>query len=183
MRERANDGELISEIAVYGLEPIGKSDDGVAVFIRRYVAAVDVQYFGRLDRCVIEVFVFRIERMVDLEVLRTSSANGEVAVYDHLAYKRSGEPVDCAVVAVAGNAIYARASHVPGAASNTAFAIHPEASFGAGAVTAHGRKPPTAEPTGTAAAEGVQTRTRNTGDGRSAVDCEPCAKRASVGDC
>src|SRR5262245_29859638 len=66
-REAADRGQLIAELAVERLEPIRQDYFGCALAIERDDAVVDVHHIGRFDDRVREVFVFGIERMVDLE--------------------------------------------------------------------------------------------------------------------
>ncbi len=57
LRESADNGELIAEVAVDGLEPIWQGDCRLAAFIRGDVAAVDVENFRGFDGGVIEVLI------------------------------------------------------------------------------------------------------------------------------
>src|SRR5262249_13391585 len=67
LRELADDRELVAEVAVERLEVIGQSHGRFAVGAGRYDAVVDVHHIGRFDERVVEIFVGRIERMVNLE--------------------------------------------------------------------------------------------------------------------
>ena len=64
------DGQLVAEVGVFGLEPVGQGDGRDAEFVGGDVAGVDVHHLRRFDRSVNEVFVGWIERVVDLEVFR-----------------------------------------------------------------------------------------------------------------
>src|SRR5262249_9650717 len=65
--ELSQDGELISEVAVDCLEPIGQHYYGIASLISGDVAGIDIQDFGRFDSGVVEILVLGIERMIDFE--------------------------------------------------------------------------------------------------------------------
>src|SRR4030095_14553630 len=65
--EAADAGQLIAELAVERFEPIWQRNHGGAVFAEGDDAVVDVHHIGRFDERVIQVFVFGIERMVNLE--------------------------------------------------------------------------------------------------------------------
>src|SRR5215467_16391014 len=69
LSELPKHGELIAEIGVDGLEPVGETNFSVALSVGSDVAAVYVHHFRRLDGGVIEVLIGRIERVIDLEVL------------------------------------------------------------------------------------------------------------------
>jgi hypothetical protein len=66
-RELADHGELIAEITVQRLKPIGELNHGIAVPVSDDIAVVDVHHVGRFDKRVIEVLVRRIEWVIDLE--------------------------------------------------------------------------------------------------------------------
>src|SRR6202041_1237204 len=89
LSELAYDRELIAKIAVEGFEPFRKGDESVALGVGDYVAVVDVHHVGRLHKRVIEVFVRRIERMVDLE--RTAILR-EIPIDIHVSVEPGSEP-------------------------------------------------------------------------------------------
>src|SRR5579859_8238851 len=57
--------ELIAEVAVQGAEPVRQCDHSLALAIESNHAIVDIHHVGALDEGVVEVFVGRIERMID----------------------------------------------------------------------------------------------------------------------
>jgi hypothetical protein len=67
LREGADDGELIAEVTVQGLEVIRQCDYRLAIPISRDVAVLDVHHVRGFDEGVVEVFVFGVERVVYLE--------------------------------------------------------------------------------------------------------------------
>jgi hypothetical protein len=74
LRELSEHCKLIAEIAIECLEPFGQLDRCLAACVRGDVAVVDIHHVGRFDKGVIEMFIRRIERVVDLE---RSAAFGE----------------------------------------------------------------------------------------------------------
>jgi hypothetical protein len=79
---QARAGELVAKVAVDGPEPIGKRDHGFTVGVKHHVAVVNVQHVGRFHERVIEIFVRRVQRMVDLEgtgILEQGPVNIDVA--------------------------------------------------------------------------------------------------------
>src|SRR5579863_563555 len=81
LRELADYGELIAEIAVQGFKPIRQRNYGIALRIGDHVAVVDVHHVRRFDERVVEILVGGIERMIDLA--RTTGF-GEIAVDIHV---------------------------------------------------------------------------------------------------
>src|SRR5260370_2562774 len=79
LRELSDDGQLIAEVLVEGLEPVGQGHGGVAARVGGDVAVVDVHHVGGFDEGVRKIFVGRVEGMVNLE---RAAALGEVA--DHV---------------------------------------------------------------------------------------------------
>jgi hypothetical protein len=67
LRKRADDGKLVPEIAVQSGEVFGQLDEGIAIGIRRRIAVIDIHHVRRFDERVREIFVFGIERVIDLE--------------------------------------------------------------------------------------------------------------------
>src|SRR5215471_5686134 len=113
--ELPDDRELIPEVAVDCLEPIGQRDYGVARLIGGDITGIDVQDFGRFDSSMIEILVIGIERMVDSEVL--SPGYHQVARDGNVAEKIAGQPIGCAVDAFAAARSHASAAVKPGAAA------------------------------------------------------------------
>ena len=75
--------QLIAEVAVQGFEVVGQLNGRRAVLVGRNVAVVDVQHVWRFNAGVIKILVRRIERMVDLKILRTRgncASDVEVAI-------------------------------------------------------------------------------------------------------
>src|ERR1035437_2952436 len=67
-RRGANGRELIPVVAIQGLEPFRKVDAGGATPVESDVAGVNVHHLGRLHRSVVEVFIRRVERVIDPEI-------------------------------------------------------------------------------------------------------------------
>src|SRR5579863_2218244 len=84
----ANASELIAEVAVEYTEPLRHLNDGLAVRIERCHTVINVLHVGRLDEGVVEIFVSRIERMVNLE---RPPIFGKVAVDENVASKIAGQ--------------------------------------------------------------------------------------------
>src|SRR5439155_18980086 len=59
--------QLISELLIQCFEPIGQADPRLAIAVQRHDAIVNVHHVGTFHEGVSEVFVGRIERVVDLE--------------------------------------------------------------------------------------------------------------------
>ena len=71
-RVASDGGELVAEISVERLEPLGHSDDSFALAVEHQVAAIEVHHLRRLDGGVVERLVFRVEGVVDFEILDTA---------------------------------------------------------------------------------------------------------------
>src|SRR5579871_154836 len=83
--------QLITEVAVQRLEPAREMDRGLAVFVEHRIAAVEIERFRRLERCVIEIFVCRVKRMIDPEAL--GARYHEVARDADVAGERTGQTI------------------------------------------------------------------------------------------
>ena len=82
----ANRRKRVSEVRVQCLKPFRKLYSRFAATVQHDVSAVYVQNLGRFYSGVIEIFVFRIERMIDLEVLTATASHVEVAFYFDIAH-------------------------------------------------------------------------------------------------
>src|SRR5215831_6471381 len=122
LRELANHRELISEVAVDCLEPVGHRHDSVAGLVGGYVARIDVQDLRRFDSSMIEILVIGIERMVDSEVL--SPGYHQVARDGNVAEKIACQPIGCAVDAFAAARSHAGAAVKAGAAAAAAYGAY-----------------------------------------------------------
>src|SRR5580658_2100098 len=69
-RRTPDSGELITEIAIERFEPFGEIHNGFAFAIEHDVTAINVRHLGRLDGSVGEILAFRVEGIVNAEVLR-----------------------------------------------------------------------------------------------------------------
>src|SRR5450432_1909748 len=88
LRECTDDGELVAEIPVQSLEPVGHGHDGIALRVRSHIAVVDIHHVGGFDEGVIEILLRGIERMVDLE---SPASLGKVAVNIDVAEEKRGK--------------------------------------------------------------------------------------------
>src|SRR5208283_1550395 len=79
--------ELITEVSIERLEPIWQGDGCQAGAVRRDVTVVDVFHIRRFHEGVVEVLVFRIERVIDFE---RPTSFGEVAVDVDIANEKRG---------------------------------------------------------------------------------------------
>ena len=86
--ELANRRELVTEVTVQSLKPLRHLNHCPPLPIRHYVAVVDIHHVRRFDKGVVEVFVGRIQGMVNLE---RAACFGEVAVHIHIAKEKCGE--------------------------------------------------------------------------------------------
>jgi hypothetical protein len=77
-RCRATDAcQLIAEVLVECLDPDWQVHDRLALIVEDDIAAVDARLLGRLDASVCQVFVGRVERVIDHEVLSLSVESPE----------------------------------------------------------------------------------------------------------
>src|SRR6185295_18338932 len=75
--------QLISKLLVQCFEPTGQADPRLTITVQRHDAIVNVHHVGTFHEGVSEVFVGRIERVVDLESpgrLAESSVHTDVPV-------------------------------------------------------------------------------------------------------
>src|SRR5580698_246141 len=124
LRKLADHRELIAEIHIESLEPGRHADDGGSAAIRGDVAVVDVQHVGRLDEGVVEVFVRRIQRMIDFE---GAAGFTDTAINLDCAVKVAGSVEDPGAFGVYSNA--------PFFAADTPKLAHARSSVGHNAVT------------------------------------------------
>ena len=92
LRELAQDGELITIVAVEGREVVRQGDGGAAGRVGGDVAVVDVHHVGRLDERMRKEFVLRIERVIDPEVARAFehiARDDQIAVDDGRTLEKS----------------------------------------------------------------------------------------------
>src|SRR5215213_914478 len=133
LRECADDRELVAEVAVQSLEPLRKSDYGLAVRARYHIAAVDVEDFGGFNRGVKEVLIFRVERVIDLEVLRAChveiAAHSEMLRDANVPLEDSRSAPGCAVSGLAGHRKYAGATRAVRAAGSAAHRLDARACY------------------------------------------------------
>src|ERR1700691_1120375 len=87
-RKLADHGELIPEVAVESFKPRGHRDGGCAAAVGERVAIVNVHHVGGFHEGMIEIFIGRIERMIDLE---GAAALAEAAGNLHVAVEIAGE--------------------------------------------------------------------------------------------
>src|SRR3984957_5453224 len=83
LRKLADHGELIAEIGIQSLEPRGHADHRCAAAVGDDVTVIDIHHVGRFDEGMIEIFVRRIERMIDLKGaagLAETASDGNVAL-------------------------------------------------------------------------------------------------------
>src|SRR5207247_11369840 len=64
---RAERRQLISEVAIERAEPARQNDCGDTGRVERDDAVVDIHHVGRLDRRMVEILVFRIDRIIELD--------------------------------------------------------------------------------------------------------------------
>ena len=86
LRELAQDGELITIVAVEGREVVRQGDDGAPARIGGDVAIVDVLHVRRLDEGMRQELVRGIERMIDPEGaggFDQGTLDGQIALDDH----------------------------------------------------------------------------------------------------
>ena len=87
-RSEASDaGQLIAKIAIQRAKPFGHRDDSLAASIEDRDAVVDVFHVGRFHEGVVEIFVRRIQRVIDLE---RTAVFGQVAVDPNITIESPG---------------------------------------------------------------------------------------------
>src|SRR5208337_639500 len=87
--------QLVAEVSVERLKPLRQLNGRMALTIGGDVPVVDVLHLGRFDRGVNEIFVGRIQGMIDLEVLRPGS---DFAGNVNVAVENSGIAAACVCV-------------------------------------------------------------------------------------
>src|SRR5580704_5127447 len=70
LRELADHGQLVAEVAIEGLEITGQLNDCLACGVGCDVAVVNVFHVWRLDSCVLQKLIGRIQRMIHLHDCR-----------------------------------------------------------------------------------------------------------------
>src|ERR1044071_1317009 len=76
--ELADDRELVAKVTIERLKVVRQFNRGFSAGIGDRIAVVDVFHVGRLDKRVIEILIFGVERVVNLE---RAAAFREIAGY------------------------------------------------------------------------------------------------------
>jgi hypothetical protein len=66
-RRRSNRCQLVSKILIKRVKPVWQRDHRLPVVVQHRNTVIEVLHIGRFDERVIEIFILRIQRMVDVE--------------------------------------------------------------------------------------------------------------------